>query len=306
MDWAELPSLTSLRAFAALAERRSFTRAAAALNVSHAAVSQQVKALEGRLGVALVVREGRGIALTEAGEILAGDLAAGFAAMRRGVETLTRGDADRPVQVTMSPAFAVEWLMPRITEFQQRHPEITLMLNPSVEVMELKPGGIDLAIRYKDRRRLDEGVTSVLISDMVVIGTPALIGEKAPDDPAALSNLPWLQELGTNEVADWFERRGVTPDRPLAISQMPGNLIMQAVRRGDGISYTARAFFRDEIRSGQVVVLFSDPAWGIYHIETSPGVTRPAVKTFVSWLKARAETVTAARQIRLPRTVTRA
>ena len=294
MDWSQLPSLTSLRAFAALADGKSYTRAATALNVSHAAVSQQVKALEERLGVSLVVRVGRGIMLTSVGASLARDLETGFAAIRRGVETLTGADVSRPVQITTSPAFAVEWLMPRIAEFQQRHPEITLMLNPSVEVMELKSGGIDLAVRYKDRRRLEKEVTPVLISDMVVIGTPSLIGDGAYDDPAALMNMPWLQELGTNEVADWFERRGVTLDRPLMISQMPGNLIMQAVRRGDGISYTARAFFKDEIRSGQVVVLYSDPAVGTYYIETCPGVMRPPVKTFVNWLKTKTETVTAA------------
>ena len=298
MEWSDLPSLNSLRAFSAVAESGSYSQAAMQLNVTHAAVSQQVKSLEERLGVSLVVRAGRGITLTMEGVSLARDLDMGFAAIRRGVESLTGADALRPVQITMSPAFAVEWLMPRITEFQQRHPEITLMLNPSVEVMELKPGGIDLAIRYKDRRRLEQEVAPVLISDMVVIGTPSLIGEQAYDDPATLKNMPWLQELGTNEVAEWFERRGVTLDRPLMISQMPGNLIMQAVRRGDGISYTAHAFFKDEIRTEQVVVLFSDPAVGTYYIETCPGVMRPAVKTFVNWLKTKTETVTAAEHAR--------
>lgn len=294
MDWPDLPSLNSLRAFSAVAETGSYSHAARQLNVTHAAVSQQVKSLEARLGVSLVVRVGRGITLTSEGAGLARDLNLGFASIRRAVESLTGADALRPVQITTSPAFAVEWLMPRIAEFQQLHPDITLMLNPSVEVMELKPGGIDLAVRYKDRRRLEKEVTPVLISDMVVIGTPSLIGERAYDDPTALMNIPWLQELGTNEVADWFERRGVTLDRPLMISQMPGNLIMQAVRRGDGISYTARAFFKDDIRSEQVVVLFSDPAVGTYYIETCPGMMRPAVKTFVNWLKSKSETVTAA------------
>ncbi len=130
MDWSQLPSLTSLRAFAALADGKSYTRAATALNVSHAAVSQQVKALEERLGVSLVVRVGRGIMLTSVGASLARDLETGFAAIRRGVETLTGADVSRPVQITTSPAFAVEWLMPRIAEFQQLHPKITLMLNP--------------------------------------------------------------------------------------------------------------------------------------------------------------------------------
>ncbi len=293
MEWSELPSLTSLRAFAALAERKSYTRAAAALNVTHAAVSQQVKALEEQLGVSLVTREGRGISLTTEGELLARDLQTGFAAIRRGVEELGGAGALRPVQITMSPAFATEWLMPRISEFQIQHPEITLMLNPTGEVVELKPGGVDMAIRYRSSDRLENDVTSVLISDTVVIGTPALIGTRALRDPAMLMDMPWLQELGTNEVAEWMARRGVKLDRPLIINHMPGNLIMEAVRRGDGITYTARAFFQDEIRSGQVVVLHSEPAFGHYYIETCPGVMRPAVKTFVNWLKTKCETVTA-------------
>lgn len=294
MDWSALPSLSSLRAFTVVAETSSYSRAASELNVTHAAVSQQVKSLEERLGVSLVVREGRGIALTEEGVSLARDLVAGFSAIHRGVATLTGADASRPVQITTSPAFAVEWLMPRIPQFQQQHPDITLLLNPTADVVELKPGGIDVAVRYTDPRRLDKEVTPVLTSDMVVIGAPSLLQGQTCDHPADLMNLPWLQELGTREVADWFDRHGVTLDRPLIVSQMPGNLIMQAVRRGDGITYTARAFFQDDIRSGQVVVLFSDAVFGTYYIETGPGVMRPAIKTFLKWLKSNAETVTAA------------
>jgi LysR family glycine cleavage system transcriptional activator len=289
MNWSDLPPLSSLRAFAAVADAGSYTRAATALNVSHAAVSQQVKALEARLGVPLVTREGRGITLTEEGQSLARDLATGFASIRRGVEALTGADAQRPVQVTMSPAFAVCWFMPRITDFQRQHPEITLMLNPTAEVVELKPGGIDLAIRYRDRRGLDTKVDPVLITDMVVVGTPTLIGEQEITDPAMLVDMPWLQELGTNEVADWMARHGVTLERPLMITHMPGNLIMEAVRRGDGITYTARPWVEEELRSGQLIELFSDKAFGAFYIQTRPGVLRPPVRTFVKWLKRQAE-----------------
>ena len=292
MKWSELPSLNSLRAFAVVAETASLSRAGAALNVSHAAVSQQVKALEARLGATLFIREGRGIVLTEEGRKLARDLATGFAAIQRGVETLTGEDASRPVQLSTSPAFAVRWLMPRIMEFQAKHPEITMMINPTAEVVELKPGGIDMAIRYCDSFRLDEKVTPVLISDMIVAGARSLIGKRKITDPSMLVHMPWLQELGTNEVADWLSRHGVKLDRPLMTNHMPGNLIIDGLRRGDGITYTARAFFQEEIRSGQIVPLFSDKAIGIYYLKTRPGVLRPPLRTFVQWLKTQAETVT--------------
>jgi DNA-binding transcriptional LysR family regulator len=195
----------------------------------------------------------------------------------------------------MSPAFAVRWFMPRIMDFQQRHPGITLMLNPTADVVELKPGGIDLAIRYGDARGPETKVDALVTADMVVVGTPALIGDQDITDPARLAEVPWLQEYGTNEVADWMARHGVTPERPLMITHMPGNLIMEAVRRGDGITYTARPWVEDELRSGALIELFSDRAFGTYYIVTRPGMLRPPVKAFVKWLKQQAATETTSR-----------
>lgn len=288
MNWTALPPLSALRAFAVLAETQSFSQAGAALNVTHGAVIQQVRALEERLGVTLVLREGRGVKLTPEGMSLVHSLTRGFQAIHSGVEALSDADAQRPVQVSMSPAFAVAWLMPRLPDFQKRHPGITLLLNPTSEVVELRPGGVDLAIRYTDRRRASEPVETVLLADMVVVGTPALIGSRRVADAARMLDLPWLQELGTDEVGDWLSRHGVRPDRPPPISHMPGNLIMEAVRRGDGVTYTARPFVDDDIRSGRLIELFSEPAFGLYFIKTRPGVLRPPVKIFVQWLKRQA------------------
>ncbi len=78
------------------------------------------------------------------------------------------------------------------------------------------------------------------------------------------------------------------PEGPLKITHMPGNLIMEAVRRGDGITYTARPFVEEEIRSGRLIELFSDTAFGTYYIVTRPGVLRPPVRAFVKWLKRQA------------------
>ncbi|MGQ0484968.1 MAG: LysR family transcriptional regulator [Hyphomicrobiales bacterium] len=295
MNWAEFPSLSSLRAFATVAETGSYSRAGIGLNVSHAAVSQQVKALEARLGVTLVIREGRGIKLTDEGAALARHVTRGLAIIREGVEILTGADSTRPVQVTMSPAFAVSWLMPRIMDFQHRHPGVTLMLNPTAEVIELAPGGIDMAIRFGDGGWPGMEVTPLLLPDMVVVAARELIGRRKITDPAMLVEMPWLQELGTNEVAEWMERQGVSPERPIMITHMPGNLIMEAVRRGDGLTYTARCFVDKEIRSGQLVELSSENDTGGYYIVTRPGVLRPPVRAFVKWLKHQAATADGSR-----------
>jgi LysR family glycine cleavage system transcriptional activator len=292
MTWADLPPLNSLRAFAAVAETGSYSRAGVALKVSHAAVCQQVKSLEARLGVTLVVREGRGLKLTDEGAVLARQLARGLATIRDGVDALTGADAARPIQVTMPPAFAVSWLMPRIMDFQHRHPGLTLMLSPTALVVELTPGGIDLAIRFGDGKWPGIKATPFLLPDMVVVGTRDLIGRRRVADLSTLATLPWLRELGTNEVAAWMARRGIIPKRPPKITHMPGNLIMEAVRRGDGLTYTARCFVEHEVQSGQLMVLSSEFDTGGYYIVTRPGVLRPPVRAFVRWLKQQASSDT--------------
>ena len=291
MNWLKLPSLNRLRAFSAVAEAGSYTLAAERLNVTQAAVSQQVKALEKHLGLTLVTRRGRGIELTSSGAGLARELSMGFEIIGRGVERLTDEATNCPVQITTSPAFAVEWLLPRMAEFQRLHPEITLMLNPTSEMVEIRPGGIDVAIRYRDQRRPRSEEDAILITDMIVIGAPSLVDGLDLGNPADLEGLPWLQELGTNEASDWFTYHGVVPEAPLTINHMPGNLIMAAVRRGDGITYTARAFFVDDLAVGRVVELFSEPLFGVFYVETPQEHQRPEARTFLKWLKSNSEMV---------------
>ena len=285
MDWNEFPTLNSLRAFSTVAETLSFTQAAISLNVTHAAVSQQVKALEDRMGLTLIERKGRSITLTTEGRSLANDLTRGFTAIHDGVNALTRATSERAVQVTMPPAFAASYLMPRIAEFQREHPEITLMLNPTVDIMELTPGGIDIAIRFCDGLIPGMEVIPLLISDMVIVGARELIRGEKFNDPSGLCGLPWLQELGGNDTNEWMERQKITPDKPMQITYMPGGLIMDAVRRGHGLTYTARSFVDKDIQAGLLVELFSETDSGGYYIVTCPGALRPPVLLFVNWLR---------------------
>ncbi len=284
MDWHQFPTLNSLRAFSAVAETLSFTLAAVSLNVTHAAVSQQVKALEERIGLTLIHRKGKVMTLTSEGKALASDLNKGFAAIHEGVNTLRNESAERAVQVTMPPAFAISYLMPRISDFQREHPEVTLMLNPTAEILELTPGGIDVAIRYGDDFVPDMEVTPLLVSDMVVVGAYELIQSKKLNDPSWLCELPWLQELGSNDTNEWMDRQRITADKLMQITYMPGSLIMDAVRRGHGITYTARIFVEDDIRAGLLVELFLEKDFGGYYIVTRPGVLRSPVLSFVNWL----------------------
>lgn len=286
MDWRTLPPLSALRAFAALAETGSFTAAGAALNVSHAAISQQVRGLEERLGARLVRRDGRGIALTPDGARLAAALGAAFLDIRRAVDELTGADDARPLQVTMTPSFAVSWLMPRISEFRHRHPEIELMLNPTPDLVELAPGGVDVAIRFGTGSWPGLNAEMLIETSIVVVAARSLIGDRVLTRPEETLAYPWLQELGTNEISVWLRRQGVFASKTENVTHLPGYMLLEGLRKGEGITATARAFVERDVAEGRLVVLFEDLRLGTgYYIVTRPGVMRPPLKAFVTWLK---------------------
>ncbi len=289
MDWRSLPSLGALRAFAALAENGTFADAGAALNVSHAAVSQQVRALEDHLGVPLLQREGRRSVLTREGEELAAALATAFEGIGRTVDALTGADAKRPLQVSTTPAFAVSWLMPRLSEFRHEHPEIELMLNPSTDLVTLTPGGIDVAIRYGHGDWRGLAVELLLPTTYVMVGAPSLIGDRRINEPQDLLDLPWLQELGTSEMTAWIRTRGVVAPKTENLTHLPGHMVLEGLRNGDGISLTTSVVIERELASGRLQVLFEDPGSDLgYFIVTRPGVMRPPLKAFVQWLRRHA------------------
>jgi LysR family transcriptional regulator, glycine cleavage system transcriptional activator len=289
VDWRNLPSLGALRAFAALAETGSLAKAGAALNVSHAAISQRVRALEAELGVALAVRDGRRTALTPEGARLAAALEAAFTDIRRAVDELTGGDAARPLQVSSTSAFTSSWLMPRISEFRHEHPDIQIMVNPTAEVVELSPGGIDVAIRYG--RGGWRGLESELLvpTTYVLVAAPALIGDRRITEPHDILDLPWLQELGTSEISGWLRERGVIAPKTGNIIHLPGHLVLEGLRNGEGVSLTTTAVVERELASGRLRVLFEEAQPGLgYYIVTRPGVMRPPLKAFVAWLRRHA------------------
>ena len=98
MDWTHLPPLSALRAFATVAEEGTLSAAGRRLNVSHAAISQQVRSLEDWFGCRLVRREGRGVCLTDEGRQLAGHLDTAFRGIRKAVDELSQAGQARPLQ----------------------------------------------------------------------------------------------------------------------------------------------------------------------------------------------------------------
>jgi LysR family glycine cleavage system transcriptional activator len=284
-----LPPLAQLRAFAALADTGSMSAAGAMLNVSHAAVSQQVRALEAHLGLQLVRKDGRGVALTDPGTRLGQTLTQAFGAIGREIGALTGADAERPLQITTTAMFAASWLMPRIGSFRQAYPDINLMLNPTAAALAFEPGGIDIAIRYGNGVWPGLVAEPLLETDFVIAAARSLVGDKQISKAEELLGYPWLQEIGTTETNDWLKARGVTGGRVKSMTQLPGNLLLDGLRAGQGIVAATRALIETDIARGEVVVLFqgNDRGFG-YFLLQRPGVLRAPAKAFANWLRREA------------------
>ena len=143
-----LPSLNALRAFEVLARHLNYRLAAEELNVSPAAVKQLVGKLEDTIGVALVERRGRGLALTANGEAGCADLNRALQLMAAAVETMRTRKQRKRLIVSAEPSFATAWLVPRLDTFRASHPDIDVLLDSSLHIVDLERGAADLAIRF--------------------------------------------------------------------------------------------------------------------------------------------------------------
>jgi LysR family glycine cleavage system transcriptional activator len=285
-DWRSLPPLTALRAFAATAEWRSFSQAARVLNVTHAAVAQQVRALEDQLGRPLVQRDGRGVSLTADGEQLAQALGEGFAAMIRGVEALRAGEADRPVRVTLTASFAAQWLMPRLKDFWERHPDIGLSLHPDPRVVDLHRERMDLGIRYGNGDWPGVEATWLASARLVVAGAPSLLGVRTALTTEEMREMDWILQRNWPEQDAYLRQLGLDPDQLSRTDLNSEDLVIAAARQGLGLAVESSALIEADVTEGRLrVVHESREKLPAYFVVTLPGPQRAAARAFLKWLK---------------------
>ncbi|MDP3193957.1 LysR family transcriptional regulator [Tabrizicola sp.] len=286
IDWRSLPSLTSLRAFAATAELRNFSQAARVLNVTHAAVAQQVRALEEQLGRPLVQREGRGVSLTTDGEQLAEALGDGFGAIQRGLEALRAGEADRPVRVTLTASFAAQWLMPRLKDFWQQHPDIGLSLHPDSKVVDLHRERMDLGIRYGNGDWPGVETSYLTSARLVIAGAPSLIGETNPT-VEDMAGMDWILSPTWAEQDAYLRQLGLEPSDLGSTDINNEELALAAARQGLGLVVESVALIESDVAEGRLrIVHESREKLPAYFIVSLPGPKRAAARAFLKWLKA--------------------
>ncbi|MFO1175859.1 MAG: LysR family transcriptional regulator [Paracoccaceae bacterium] len=281
ISWRDVPPLSALRAFCAFAEADSLEQAGARIGVTHAAVSQQIRSLESYLGLSLVDRRGKRLVLTPAGQQLATALADGFGQIARTIVELTDRDAARPLRITTTDAFAGGWLLGRLQDFRSRNPGIDLVLDPTPDLRELGTQA-DVAIRFGKGHWPGAEARLLLRTPVVLVASPRLVPPGAATDMAALAKLPWLQEIGTSEATAYMESHGVVPQGPGFLS-LPGSLLLDAVRDGQGLTVIARAFVEADLAAGRLRLLHEDSEREGYFLVTRQGNMRPAVAAFCKW-----------------------
>lgn len=283
IDWTKLPSLTALKAFDSVAHSKSFSEAARSLNVTHAAVAQQVRALEDHIGLQLVERSPRGVDLTPDGIELAHTLAGGFAAIVEGVEALHEKDRNRPVRVTTTAFFAEAVIFPRIATFWNQHPGTEISFTPSDTSVDLVADGFDLAVRAGNGNW--PGLKSRLLLEQATraYAAPSLI-----DDPdTTWDKVPWLIPNDSQWEREALAQSGIDTRDLRTLDLGNPSLEIRAGEEGVGLVLEAEMDVSPQVANGTLkVVPIPINHISQYYVVTPPWKPRPSVAAFVVWLES--------------------
>ncbi|HXQ42974.1 MAG TPA: transcriptional regulator GcvA [Candidatus Udaeobacter sp.] len=300
MAW-RLPSLSALRAFEAAARLSSFTKAAAELHVTQAAVSHQVRALEDQLGVRLFERTTRRLALTPAGRRLFPAASEAFEGLARAVAGIGRGE--QLLAITTTPSFGANWLAPRLGRFAERHPAIELSIRHAKAVLDLGQEGLDLAIRWGKGGW--PGVEAELIgpSALAVVGAPAYVKRLKLKAPADVARATLLHDETHEEWSEWLIVAGLDPGlAKRGVVFDDENAMIQAVIGGQGLALEPRSVAAGLIAEGRLVTPFDlslAEGYGFYLVYEREALKLPKVAAFRQFLLEEA----ARGQAAAPRTI---
>lgn len=273
-----LPPLPLLRTFEAAARHLSFTKAAQELHVTPAAVSQQIKALEESLGVALFQRLTRALRLTDAGTALLPGVTEAFTCLTAAVERV-RAPATTALDLAAPPSFASHWLVPRLDDFCRRHPAIELRLSSGLDAVE--HGGEATALQ-RLRSLAGDGVSPLAILfgtghypgwHVDTLFTPHYLPVCAPAlaqglrEPADLLGSTLIHDETLAGAAgalgfgwpQWLQAAGVRGTVPTRQTRRFANgvLAMEATRAGQGVALAARELVAPQLAAGTLVAPFA-------------------------------------------------
>ncbi len=293
-DPGRLPPLDLLRSFEAAARHLSFTRAAQELFVTQSAVSRAIQALEAHLGTPLFLRRHRALLLTEAGRQLQHAAGEAMERLRDACRRIRTTDDSGTLTVTTTVSFASLWLVPRLHEFRELHPDIEVRIAAENTNSDLERQGIDVAIRYCSSKAAPSGAIKLFGEDVFPVCAPKLLRShrlKAPGDlpPQLLlhyedpiAGWPWLQ------WNVWFEVMRIKQP-VLSGGQRFSHYdqLIQAAISGQGVALGRSPLVRRLIKQGQLVAPFAgrtESSRSYFVLAAAGAAERTVVRRFVAWL----------------------
>jgi len=286
-----LPPLKSLRAFEAAGRHLSFTRAANELNVTQAAVSHQIKALETWLDVPLFKRLNRALLLTEPGQHYLHSVRRALEILADATQQITAAGGGDPLTISVMPSFGAKWLVTRLVRFSTAHPEIDLRFSAEDDLVDFARDDVDVAIRFG--RGSWSGLRADLLmrQDVFPVCSPKLIEAgphplKAPGDlrhhvllherPASYDWRTWLLAAGVD---------GIDPVRGPSFSH--AHVLLQATIDGQGVALGATPLVDDDLAAGRLVKPFDltlPGEWAYYVVFPEERSNEPNIQSFRDWI----------------------
>ncbi|KAF1048293.1 MAG: HTH-type transcriptional regulator PerR [Herbaspirillum frisingense] len=254
----KLPSFFSLRAFEAAARLGSFTLAADELHLTTSAISHQVRALEEWCGKDLFIRQTRRVTLTMEGQLLLNKLSPAFDAIEDACAVFRQADERAVLAVHCAPSFASKWLSPRLGQFMQAHPAITLQMSSSAEPIDLqRDSGIDIDITYGAPPHREGVIVEALGTEPTLpLCSPALLQRHAVRGPLDLLELTLIEsKLNPVRWKDWFDLHGVRLPARAHPSFDRGSLAVAAAVDGLGVALETARFAEAELARGDLVIV---------------------------------------------------
>lgn len=284
-----LPSVSSLLALEAVDRLGSASAAAVELNLTHSAVSRQLKVLEEQLGTRLVQREGTRLALTPAARDYCQKVRRYLRDLAQASLELKANPSGGGLNLAILPAFGMHWLAPRLRDFARAHPEVTVNLSTRLAPFEFSRENFDAAIHFGQRSWQGVAYLELARETVVPVCSPRLVD--APLRSAeALLELPLLHlETRPGAWDEWFAAHG------LASSNIPGMLVdqfstmTQAALNDLGVALLPTYLAEVEIARKSLVIPYggaSAVSGRYYLVWPDDAQLKPPLSKFLGWLRS--------------------
>lgn len=249
---SRLPAFFALRALEAAARHRSYSRAADELSVTHGAVSQQIRKLEGELGAVLFHRRGNAMIPTPAAEKLARQVSRSLDILKNGVAEFTAASERDPLVVSLDPQFAQRWLPARMPRLFAETPGGLLELRVEERRADFTTDGVDMGVRWGAGNWPGLEARQILWESLFPVCSPEFARLHMMTSPSCLIDVPRLRWT-IRPWSVWFERVGVSPPQETGLLFEDSVMLLNAAAEGLGAALARSGLVESDLKSGRLV-----------------------------------------------------